>query len=95
MSKILVFPFLCKFYPILCRGVRDPNAGHTAAVKIAATGSNVYVLDYSSGVIPNSIWPYLTNQRLDRIVNGTGKSVSQLYNALSNNLMYELNYGLC
>uniref|UniRef100_A0A914PZ50 Uncharacterized protein n=1 Tax=Panagrolaimus davidi TaxID=227884 RepID=A0A914PZ50_9BILA len=70
--------------------VRDPNAGHTACLKIAATGTNVYALDYSKGTIPQSLWPYCTNNHNERIVYGTGKSATEIYNAFKSTLINDI-----
>uniref|UniRef100_A0AC34F0B8 Uncharacterized protein n=1 Tax=Panagrolaimus sp. ES5 TaxID=591445 RepID=A0AC34F0B8_9BILA len=70
--------------------IRDPNAGHTAALKIAATGTNVYVLDYSIGTLQTTLWPFLTNYHSERIVNGTGKSANEVYNVFQKTLINDV-----
>uniref|UniRef100_A0A914Q8W5 VWFA domain-containing protein n=1 Tax=Panagrolaimus davidi TaxID=227884 RepID=A0A914Q8W5_9BILA len=75
--------------------IRDPNAGYTAALRVASTGRNVYVLDYSSGSIPTSLWPYLTNNHLERIINGTGYDATTIYNNFYSTLITDINNNIC
>jgi hypothetical protein len=75
--------------------IRDPNAGHTAALRVASTGRNVYVLDYSSGTIPASLWPYLTNNHFERIINGTGYDATTIYNNFYSTLITDINNNVC
>uniref|UniRef100_A0A914Q5P1 VWFA domain-containing protein n=1 Tax=Panagrolaimus davidi TaxID=227884 RepID=A0A914Q5P1_9BILA len=75
--------------------IRDPNAGYTAALRVASTGKNVYVLDYSSGSIPASLWPYLTNNHFERIINGTGYDATTIYNNFYSTLITDINNNIC
>ena len=73
----------------------DPSRGYAASQRIASTGTNVYVLDYSKGLIQTSLWPYLTNNIPDRIVSGTGESASEIYRIFSQTMVQNINNGRC
>uniref|UniRef100_A0A914YDZ6 Uncharacterized protein n=1 Tax=Panagrolaimus superbus TaxID=310955 RepID=A0A914YDZ6_9BILA len=51
--------------------IRDPNPALTAAQKVASLRSDIYVLDKSRMGSLSNLWPTLTNNLPDRIVNGT------------------------
>uniref|UniRef100_A0AC34RB34 VWFA domain-containing protein n=1 Tax=Panagrolaimus sp. JU765 TaxID=591449 RepID=A0AC34RB34_9BILA len=63
--------------------MRDPSAARTYARQIIAANTNLYVLDYSTGVVP-SIW---TGLRPNHLLNGTNLTFDQIYSFFSGTLI--------
>ena len=75
--------------------LRDPYNAYSIAQQISYYNVNIYVLDYSQGVIPISIWPTLTNNQLYHIVDGSSLTQEQIINQFSNTLLSDVMDGRC
>ena len=75
--------------------IRDPNASNSLGLKIADQKIDFYVLDYTTGSTPFSIWSAPTGDTPNHIISATGKTVNQLYNSLYGTLINDVNYIGC
>uniref|UniRef100_A0AC34F4S4 VWFA domain-containing protein n=1 Tax=Panagrolaimus sp. ES5 TaxID=591445 RepID=A0AC34F4S4_9BILA len=64
------------------QNIMDPNAAIKVAQKLKGTGASIYVIDYSAGGVPTTIWQYITNNMPNRIINGTGQSSMSIAGSL-------------
>lgn len=75
--------------------LRDPYNAYNVAQSISYFGATIYVLDYSQGAIPMSIWPTLTSNRPYHIVDGSGLTKDQIIDQFSRTLLNDVMDGLC
>ncbi|KAE9547665.1 hypothetical protein FO519_009126, partial [Halicephalobus sp. NKZ332] len=75
--------------------IRDPTDSFSQAQSISSMNANVYVLDYSKGVVSGSIFKTLTSNMSNHIVNGTGLSTAELLDAFVPSLINDVNSGTC
>lgn len=75
--------------------VRDPTTSFQSAQAISSINADVYVLDYSIGVVPGTLFKTLTSNKPNHIVNGTGLSTHELLEKFIPTLIADLNAGNC
>uniref|UniRef100_A0AC34GWB9 Uncharacterized protein n=1 Tax=Panagrolaimus sp. ES5 TaxID=591445 RepID=A0AC34GWB9_9BILA len=68
--------------------IRDPSQAITAAQKVATLKTDIYVLDESRVGSIAGLWPTLTNNQVDHIVNGTLSSdIDSLFSTFNSSLL--------
>ena len=75
--------------------IRDPNEGNTLSGQISSAGIDVYVLNYSQGFIPFSLWNTLTGNASGHVVNATTQTADQLFSILQPTLVNDVNNSGC
>ncbi|KAE9552130.1 hypothetical protein FO519_004666 [Halicephalobus sp. NKZ332] len=75
--------------------LRDPANAYSLAQSISYYNANIYVLDYSQGAIPLSIWPTLTGNKAYHIVNGNGLSQEDIVDQFEGTLLNDVLDGIC
>ncbi|KAE9546794.1 hypothetical protein FO519_009995 [Halicephalobus sp. NKZ332] len=75
--------------------LQNPSKANAAASNIAGLGIDVYVLDYSSGLVPDSIWSTITRGKPGHVLKAGNKTLDELTNYFSDNFVYDVNNRNC